>query len=256
MKCIILCAGYATRLYPLTKGTPKPLLAVAGKPVLEHTLQKILPLGDIDEIFIVTNSRFFGHFEEWLEGFQQKEKSEKRIEIIDDGTTSNETRLGGLGDLLFVIREKAIDDDILVVAGDNAFTFDLDDFVDVSNSSRVSAIGLYDVGDLEEAKKFGIVSIDERDTIVGFEEKPPNPRSTLASTGIYFYPKDVLRLLEEYAAESDRLDGPGFFVKWLHKRVPVKGLRLDGKWFDIGSFENLERADKELRGLEQQPEPR
>jgi len=248
LKCVILCAGYATRLYPLTKDNPKPLLKVAEKPVLEHILERILPIEDLDEIFIVTNSRFFGHFEEWLEGFAADVPAGKRIEIIDDGTTTNETRLGGLGDLLFVLDEKAIEDDVLVVAGDNLFTFDLGSFIDGCKAAGVSSIGLHDVEDLDEAKKFGIVSVDKYDTITGFEEKPEHPKSTLASTGVYFYPRSVLGLFEDYIAESDKMDGPGFFVKWLYKRQPVKGLKLSGKWFDIGSFENLERANEEFGG--------
>jgi glucose-1-phosphate thymidylyltransferase len=230
----------------LTRDSPKHLLKVGGKPVLEHVLAKIFPLEDVDEIFIVTNSRFFGHFEEWLEDFAKNIPQGKRIEIIDDGTTSNETRLGGLGDLLFVIREKAIEDDVIVVSADNLFTFNLGSFTENCKAAGVSGIGIYDVENLDEAKKLGVVSVNEHDLLTGFEEKPEHPKSTLASTGIYFYPRSILGLFEEYAAESDKLDGPGFFVKWLYKRYPVKGIKLPGKWFDIGSFEMLEQANNEF----------
>jgi len=148
--------------------------------------------------------------------------------------------------MFLAIREKEIDEDILVLAGDNVFTFELERFIEACESSRKSAVGLYDVEDINEAKKLGIVEINDKKEILSFEEKPQQPKSTLASVGIYFYPKEVLQLIDEYIQGNNPMDGPGFFVKWLHGKGQVNGFRFSGKWFDIGSFETLEKADKEL----------
>jgi glucose-1-phosphate thymidylyltransferase len=232
-------------LYPLTKDKPKPLLPVAGKPVLEHILERILPLEDVDGIFIVTNAKFYGHFEKWLAEFKEKTRPLKGIEVVNDGTASNEDRLGAMGDLRYVIKSKRIADDLLVVSGDNIFTFDLRGLVERCSESHANVIGLYDVGSLNEAKKFGVVALDG-DRVVGFEEKPSEPKSTLTSIGIYAYNRDVAGALEDYFKEGNRPDNPGFFVEWLHKHVPVEGRSFQGKWFDIGSFESLKQADEEL----------
>lgn len=245
MKCILLCAGYATRLYPLTENMPKPLLQVGNKPVIEHILEQILAIEEVDEIFIVTNAKFYGHFEDWLRGFTQKTPVMKSIKVINDNTKSNDDRLGSLGDLVFVLKQKAIRDDVLVVAGDNLFTGDLKGFIRMCKADSFSAIGLYDVGDINEAKKFGIV-LTNGDNVADFEEKPAQPKSTLASMAIYFYPKSTFGMLEKFVSISDKPD-LGFFIKWIYKTTPVKGFVFGGKWFDIGSFENLKKADEELR---------
>lgn len=245
MKCIILCAGYATRLYPLTENQPKPLLMVGGRPVLEHILDRLLPMREIDEIFIVTNAKFCNHFKEWLKEFKRKNLPKKNIEVVDDRTTSNDDRLGSLGDLLFVLKQKSIKEDVLVVAGDNLFTGDLKGFIAMCKVDGSPAIGLYDVKDINEAKKFGIV-LTKGDKVVDFEEKPAQPKSTLASMAIYFCPKSTFGPLEKFVSISEKPD-LGFFIKWIFKTVPVKGYVFEGKWFDIGSFESLKKADEELR---------
>lgn len=248
MKCILLCAGYATRLYPLTKNKPKTLLSVGGRPVLEWILEKVLSLRQVDEVFIVTNEKFYGQLKEWLSAFEKKTKGTKHLEVVNDGTTSNENRLGGLGDLFFVLKKKSIEDDLLVIAGDNVFTFDLGEFIERCVAKRRTSIGLYDVLDLNEAKKLGIVDLDNGARVVSFEEKPSKPKTTLSSIGIYYYPKEVLPSIEKYIAGSSKVDGPGFFVEWFCKKSDIYGFVFKGKWFDIGSFETLEKADKELGG--------
>ena len=243
MKAIILAAGYATRLYPLTKNKPKPLLRVVGRPIVDHIINKIEEIGEIDEIFIVTNDKFYNHFVGWLAEF----KSEKKIRIIDDKTTSNKDRLGSLGDVNFVIEQENIKESIMIVAGDNLFEFSLKEFIGYHNKHNKSVVALYDVLDKELAKQYGIVSVDENNKMVEFEEKPTEPKSTLASTGIYIYPPHVLPMLDEFVKKYENTDKAGNFLEWLHKKEHVYGYITKENWFDIGTLDQLEKAKKEFR---------
>lgn len=245
MKALLLAAGYATRLYPLTLDKPKPLLPVAGRPVLEFILDIITPLPYIDEIFIVTNEKFHKNFEEWKKGYSNS----KKVVVINDKTETNEDRLGATGDISFVIKEKRIKDDLLVIAGDNIFNADLSDFINFSISKRPSvSIGLYDVKDFVLAKKYGIVSLDSDKKIIEFKEKPIKPSSTLAAECLYFFPKEKLGIMEKYLGSDRAKDAPGYFLEWLHKREPVFGYVFEGdKWFDIGDQKSYEEADRTLR---------
>ncbi|MDO8602238.1 MAG: nucleotidyltransferase family protein [Candidatus Omnitrophota bacterium] len=245
MKVLLLAAGYATRLYPLTLNTPKPLLPVAGKTVMGYIFDLIEPLKEVDEVFIVTNEKFFQNFEEWKKNF----KSSKKITVIDDGTTSNETRLGATGDIAFVIEKENIKDDLLVLAGDNLFKADLSIFIKFCAAKRPSVtIGLYDIKDLTLSAKYGIVSVDRNDKIIDFKEKPANPLSTLAAMCLYFFPKEKLGIMKSYLGMDNVKDAPGYFLEWLYKREPMFGyIFKDKKWFDIGDKKSLEEADKEFR---------
>jgi len=244
MKILLLAAGYATRLYPLTLNTPKPLLPVAGKTVMGYIFDLIEPLEEADEVFVVTNSKFYHNFEDWKDGFS----SQKKITIVDDGTASNETRLGATGDIKFVIEKEKIKDDLLVLAGDNLFKADLSLFTKFCVSKRPSiTIGLYDIKDLILAKKYGIVSIDKNNKIVDFREKPAEPPSTLAAMCLYFFPKERLGIMKTYLEMENAKDAPGYFLEWLYKRESVFGhVFEDNKWFDIGDKKSLEEADKEF----------
>jgi glucose-1-phosphate thymidylyltransferase len=245
MKVLLLAAGYATRLYPLTLDTPKPLLAVAGKTVMGYIFDLIEPLKQVDEVFIVTNEKFYRHFEDWKQNFS----SSKKITVIDDGTTSNETRLGATGDIEFVVEKRNIKDDLLVLAGDNLFKADLSVFTNFCITKRPSiTIGLYDIKDLLLAKNYGIVSVDKNNKIIDFKEKPANPPSTLAAMCLYFFPKERLGIMKEYRQTDTAKDAPGYFLEWLYKRESVFGFIFkDKKWFDIGDKKSLEEADKEFR---------
>ena len=244
MDAIILAAGYATRLYPLTKDRPKPLLNVAGKPIIEHIIRKIDGITGINKIYIVTNDKFEGHFSEWLENFDAKSP----IEIINDGTKSNEDRLGAIGDVHFAITSKNIDNELIVVAGDNLFELSLNDVSNFFRKKKSNVIVLHDVKDIELAKHYGIVETDNENLVTHFEEKPQNPRSTLASTGIYLFPKKTIELIKKYIEQGNNPDKTGSFIEWLHKRESVHSFVTDKKWYDIGSFEQLEKADKHYRG--------
>ncbi|HLC50081.1 MAG TPA: nucleotidyltransferase family protein [Candidatus Nanoarchaeia archaeon] len=242
MEAIILAAGYATRLYPLTESTPKPLLTVAGKPMIEHIIKKIEDTGDISRICIVTNSKFENIFKIWLGGFDAKTP----IEIVNDGSKSNEDRLGALGDVNYVIGAKSIEEDFLVIAGDNLFELSLKDALNFFRKKKSSTIVLYDVKDLQLARQYGIVEV-KNDVVVNFEEKPISPKSTLASTGIYFFPKKAIPLIKKYIEQGNNPDKTGSFIEWLHKRETVYSFTTEKKWYDIGSIDQLQKADMEYK---------
>mgnify|MGYP001603829605 CR=1 FL=1 len=244
MKVLLLAAGYATRLYPLTLNTPKPLLEVAGKTVMGYIFDLIEPLKEVDEVFIATNKKFYQNFEDWKQRFS----SSKKITVIDDGTTSNETRLGATGDIEFVIEKENISDDLLVLAGDNLFKADLSIFTNFCISKKPSiTIGLYDIKDLILAASYGIVSIDKNNKIIDFKEKPANPASTLAAMCLYFFPKERLGIMKRYMGMDNAKDAPGYFLEWLYKRESVFGYVFkDKKWFDIGDKKSLDEAEKEF----------
>lgn len=244
MKSIILAAGYGTRLYPLTKDKPKPLLEVGGKPIIDHIIKKIGGIDEVDEIFIVTNDKFYNNFEKWIKNFQ----SNKKIKIVNDKTTSNEDRLGSLGDINFVIEKEDIQESLLIVAGDNLFEFSLNEFVESHKKHNKSAVALYDVQDKELAKHYGIVAVGDEGKMIEFEEKPSEPKSTLASTGVYIYPPHVLPMLQEFVKKYKNSDKAGNFLEWLHKREHVYCYITKEKWVDIGTLDQLEKAKEEFRG--------
>ncbi|MBS3096402.1 nucleotidyltransferase family protein [Candidatus Woesearchaeota archaeon] len=236
---IVLAAGYATRLYPLTENTPKPLLNIAGKPIIEHIIKKLEQINLINKIYVVTNDKFEQHFRKWLSNFN----AEKPIEIINDRTKSNEGRLGALGDIHYTINLKNINSEIVVIAGDNIFEDSLADAVNFFKKRKSSVIVLHDVKDFELARNYGIVEVSSN-IVVNFEEKPTSPKSTLASTGIYLFPKKTISLIKKYIAQGNNPDKTGSFIEWLHKRDVVYSYITDKGWYDIGSVEQLEKADK------------
>ena len=239
MNALVLAAGYATRLQPLTDTTPKQLLPVGGRPMVDWILDKIRET-DVAEVHLVTNARFAPGFEHWAEG--------RRVRVHDDGTTTNEDRLGAIGDLQFVRERARLDDDLLVIAGDNLFDFSLRDYERFWRAHPgASCVAVHDVGDRELASKYGIVDVDEEDRVVGFVEKPADPPSTLAATAAYLFAREHLALVEAYLREGNPRDQPGNFVAWLHPRAPVYAYRFDGDWFDIGDRAQLLEADNLMR---------
>jgi glucose-1-phosphate thymidylyltransferase len=243
LKAIIPAAGYGTRLHPLTKDTPKALIEIGGKPVLEHVLGKIEALDEVDSVFIVTNEIYFKKFTEWQNLFE----TEMEIKIINDHTKSNEGRLGAIGDKLLAVKEGKIKDDVLDISSDNLFDFSLEKAFDFFRQKKAPVIGLYDVKDKFLARHYGIVSIDAENRVNAFQEKPERPASTLASIGVYFYPAETVPLLEKYVKSGHAKDAPGNFIEWLYKEKPVYGHTFKGKWFDIGSFEQLDKARAEFK---------
>lgn len=242
MKAIILAGGYATRLYPLTLNTPKPLLDINGKPIIEYILEKIFET-NVDEIFIVTNNKFFNHFNEWLENY----KTNIPIKVLNDGTLTNETRLGAIGDINFVIEKENIKDDILVIGGDNLFELSLKEFVDFQKTKNTSIIAAHDIKDKELAKLYGILSVNENNKIIDLIEKPKQPKSTLASTCIYFFSKEILIFFNKYLKEGNPADKTGHFIEWLYKKTDVHAFIFDSEWYDIGSKQGLDEAKEKIR---------
>lgn len=243
MKLIVLAAGYATRLYPLTLKQPKPLLPVAGKPMLEHVLDNLMPIDEIDEIYIVTNAKFAEHFEAWANDYKTGD-TVRPIRIINDGSTDDSNKLGAIGDMSLVIEQAKIDEDIVVVGGDNLFSESLEGFGDYCRKHQAPVTGVYDVGDLNEIKKYNSIEIDDDERITYFEEKPLRPKSTLTGIALYYYPKSVLTLIKQYIAEGNNPDQPGRLVQWLYPRTPFFVWRVPGIWFDVGSKETLEEANR------------
>ena len=238
MRCVILAAGYATRLYPLTENKPKHLLPVAGKPLLNYILEKIVNY--VDDVTVVTNAKFYPVFNEWA----SKLGYAKPLHVIDDGTSSNETRLGGVGDFNLAIKKQKINDDVLLICGDNLFEFNMHDFNSFYNDKKNVVIAAYDVQNKELAKQYGIVAIDSHNKVVEFQEKPKEPKSTLASTGLYIIPKTYVKMLDSYAKTGHSMDGPGFFIKWLSEKHPVYAFVFTQGWWDIGSHEQYAEVNK------------
>lgn len=242
MKALILAAGYAVRLQPLTLHTSKSLLAIGGRKILDRIIDKVTALPGISRIYVISNARFFSAFSEWLRSSSHK----SRIAVINDGTLNNDTRLGAIRDMEFAIRNKAISDDLLVVAGDNLFDFDLAKFLDFATARPDGvSVALHDIGDLEDAKNFGVAKIDNNNMVVDFEEKPKEPKSTLISTAIYYFPKEKLPFIKKYVKMHDKLDAPGNCINWLSKVGKVYGFTFSEDWYDIGNIESYKRADKE-----------
>jgi len=243
MQVLILAAGYATRLYPLTLDKPKPLLPVAGKPMLEHIIDHLASVKDLGEMFIVTNQKFVKHFTEWSEKYK-KEKTAFNFKIVNDGTTSDADKLGAIGDVNLVIKQQSVKGDLVIIAGDNLFDSSLAPFIEYCRAGDTPVLAVYDVGDLESIKKYNSISTDKDGIITFFEEKPKNPTSTKTGIALYYYPAKVVAMIQQYIAEGNNPDQPGRFVQWLYPRVPVRTWDVPGRWFDIGSKETLEEADR------------
>ncbi len=242
MKALVLAAGYATRLYPLTLNQPKPLLPVAGRPMIEHILDRLPAVGALDQVYIVTNAKFAGHFERWSCGYRPGRGCE--FKVIDDGSRDDATKLGAIGDLHLVLERENVQDDLVVVAGDNLFSHSLDGFGEVCRRHKTPVLGIYDVGSFELASKYSTVETDAGGRLLSFVEKPPKPTTTLAGIALYYYPRHVLPLIRQYVADGNNPDQPGRLVQWMSERVPFQTWQVPGVWYDIGSKEVLEEADR------------
>lgn len=244
MKVLILAAGYATRLYPLTLTQPKPLLPVAGKPMIDYVLDNLAPIPGIDEVMIVTNAKFAGQFQKWADDYRAKKSPRLAFTIINDGSTDDSNKLGAIGDLNLVLEQQKLDDDLIVVAGDNLFSHSLAEFGSFCRQNAQPVLGTFDVGSLDQAKKYGVVAVDVAGRIVSFVEKPAQPASTLIGIALYYYPRAILPLIRQYLAEGNNPDQPGRLVQWLYPQMPVLTWSVPGIWYDIGSKETLEEANR------------
>lgn len=243
MKCLILAAGYATRLYPLTENFPKPLLTVGDKTILDWLLDDIETTGMIDEYVVISNHKFAEHFQEWA-----KTKSYK-ISIVDDGTISNETRLGAVKDIQFAIEKLNLESDMLVIAGDNVLDFSLSKFIQYAKEKKTSCIMRYYEQEQEKLKKSGVVSVDENDLVLKMEEKPDVPDSCWCCPPFYYYTSEDSRRIKEGINAGCGTDAPGSYIAWLSSKVKVHAMEMPGKRYDIGNLESYEKVQKEYKGI-------
>lgn len=238
MKAIILAAGYATRLYPLTKDTPKPLLPIAGKPTIDYILSHVLPVEEIDSVYVVTNAKFYKKFAEWKKDFETEHPIGKKIVIMNDGTSTNENRLGSIGDIEYVISKTGLDDDLLMIAGDSLFDFELDGMIRYFHEKKGCVLCAYRTTDIETLRRRGVIKIDETNRLIYFEEKPKRPDSDIAVPAIHIYERECLKLFRQYLSEGNNPDAPGYFVGWLYKKEPLYAYFFTGNCYDIGDAES------------------
>lgn len=243
MKCLILAAGYATRLYPLTENFPKPLLKVGDKTILDWLVDDIDTAGEVGEYVVISNHKYAHHFDDWAKTKQQ------RITVIDDGTDSNETRLGAVKDIQFAVDKLQLDDDMLVIAGDNVLDFSLTEFIAYSKKKNASCIMRYYEPNAQKLLKCGVVTIDENDKVLDMTEKSPTPATHWCCPPFYYYSKNDAKLVQKGIDSGCGTDAPGSFIAWLCTQSDVYAMEMPGKRYDIGNLESYENAKKEYKGI-------
>lgn len=243
MKCLILAAGYATRLYPLTENFPKPLLTVGDKTILDWLIDDIDSIGLIDQYIVISNEKYSHHFQDWAKTKLQK------ITVLNDGTTSNETRLGAVKDIQFAIDELGLDDDMLVVAGDNVLDFSLTRFIKYAKEKNTSCTMRYYESNETRLKKCGVATVDENDKIVSLVEKSPNPPTHWVCPAFYYYTRNDAKLVQKGIESGCGTDAPGSYIAWLCKQVDVHAMEMPGKRYDIGTIETYEEVQREYKGI-------
>ena len=242
MKCLILAAGYATRLYPLTENFPKPLLDVGGKTILDWLVDDIDTAGLIDEFVVISNHKFAHHFEDWAKTKKQK------ITVVDDGTSTNETRLGAVCDVKYAIEKLGLDDDMLVIAGDNVLDFSLTKFLAYCTEKRASCVMRYFEPKKETLVKRGVLEL-ENDRVIGMEEKPAAPKTQWCCPPFYFYAADDAKKLGDAIKDGCGVDAPGSFIAWLCGKSPVYAMEMPGSRYDVGNLESYTKIRNEYRGI-------
>jgi glucose-1-phosphate thymidylyltransferase len=236
---IILAGGFAKRMWPLTKDRPKQLLPIAGRPMLGYTLDPLQSLEGVDRIFISTNEAFKEQFVEFLKNY-----NDTRIELFIEPSPSQDQKLGAIGGLGYLIKEKMLNKDTMIIGGDNLFEFELSEPLSAFAENKKDMVAVYDVGSRERAKLYGIVDPDEMGIIKRFLEKPVDPPSTLAATALYVFRSDTMGLVNKYLDEGGKRDALGYFIAYLIERRPVLAWKFPGKWFDIGSLDVYHEADE------------
>ncbi len=243
MKCLILAAGYATRLYPLTENFPKPLLEVKGKTILDWLVDDIESSGLVDQYVIISNHKFVGYFEKWAT------EKKQNITVLDDGTLTNETRLGAVKDIQFAIDELKLDDDLLIIAGDNVLDFSLVEFIQYALQKKTSCIMRYFEPELKRLQKSGVLVVENDGLVINMQEKPEEPKSTWCCPPFYFIAKKDVSLVAKGIEAGCGTDAPGSFIAWLYKKVPVYAMRMPGKRYDIGTLENYKKIKATYGGI-------
>ncbi len=238
MEALILAAGFSKRLQPLTLTQAKPLLPVGGRPMIDYIVDKVGEIDDVKRVLVVCNGKFHQNFVEW--------SSHSGATVVNDGTMDNEQRLGAIGDIDLVIQKERVDDDLLVVAGDNLFEASLSEFVEAARKHAPDvSIGVVDFHDRERIKgRYGIVELEPSGQVKAFYEKPSDPVTTLVSTGIYYFPKEQLPKIHQYLEEGGKADNIGHLIGWLVDKVHLKAHTLEGEWLDIGDHKSYEEANQ------------
>jgi glucose-1-phosphate thymidylyltransferase len=252
MKAILLVAGYATRLYPLTLNTPKPLLPVNGKPILDYIVEEILTVPAIDAITVVSNHKFAGHFAQWAAGRAGRAGGAGTaggagpvpITVLDDGTSTVDDRRGAIGDIYFALKEQKIDDDVMIIAGDNLFTYKLAHYYAFYQKVQGDCVVTKELNDPDLLRQFAVAELDASGKVLDLVEKPAEPKSNIAVYAAYIYRKDTLPLFDTYLSEGNQPDAPGFFVQWLYKRKDVYAYVMEGDCYDIGTPKSYEDAQE------------
>ncbi|MBO7424719.1 MAG: nucleotidyltransferase family protein [Clostridiales bacterium] len=243
MKVLLLNAGYATRLYPLTENMPKSLLPLGKKLIIDYILDAIDSMKDVSEIILISNSKFASQFQAWADSLDREGKAP--ISVLDDGTDSPDNMRGAIGDIKFAIEEKNIDEDVCIMAGDNIFTYDVNDMYDFFRSKNADTLVAIHVPEKHQLQKLAVAILDDDGKILDMSEKPKEPKSNWGIYATYFYKRETIKLIDEYLAEGNSPDAPGNFPSWLYKRLPVYAYRAQGDCIDIGTLENYEKTKKE-----------
>lgn len=243
MKCLILAAGYATRLYPLTENFPKPLLKVQDKTILDWLVDDIDGAGLVDEYIVISNHKFARHFQEWAAGKHQK------ITVVDDGTSTNETRLGAVCDIRFAVDSLGLTGDMLVIAGDNVLDFSLQHFVRYADAKRTSCVMRFQETNEERLHKCGVLEIDDSDRIVSMEEKPAEPKSHWVCPPFYYYTAEDAARIPAAIADGCGTDAPGSFIAWLCRHTSVHAMEMPGRRYDIGNLQSYEEVQQQYPGI-------
>lgn len=243
MKCLILAAGYATRLYPLTENYPKPLLTVKDKMILDWLLEDINDAGIVDQYIVITNHRFSKHFQAWAS------KNSLPIMVLDDGTETNETRLGAVRDIQFAIDAQKMNEDLFVIAGDNLLDFSLQGFIHYARGKNTSCIMRYWEPDVNKLHKTGVAEVDNSDRVTGMEEKPAEPKSNWCIPPFYIIKAADVPLVKKSIESQCGVDAPGSFIAWLCTKTAVHAYKMPGKRFDIGNLESYLLVQKEYNGI-------
>jgi len=243
MKCIILAAGYATRLYPLTENFPKPLLKVGDKTILDWLLEDIHTSGQVDEYIVISNHKFAEHFEAWAGSHTLP------ITVVDDGTSTNETRLGAVCDIQFAIDQLKLDDDLLIIAGDNVLDFSLTHFIRYAEDKKTSCTMRYWEDDVARLRKSGVSEIDDAEVLLSLEEKPANPKSNWCTPPFYFYTREDAAKIREAISDGCGTDAPGSLVAWMCRHSVLHSMQMPGSRYDIGNLESYENVQKTYKGI-------
>lgn len=243
MKCLILAAGYATRLYPVTENFPKPLLTVGNKTILDWLLDDINTSNEVDEYIVISNGKYARHFEEWAK------TKEYRVTVVNDNTFTNETRLGAVKDVLFAIEKLKLDSDMLVIAGDNVLDFSLTKFISFAKAKNTSCVMRYFEPSEKRLQKCGVLEVDENDLITGMEEKPANPKSHWCCPPFYYYTREDAKKVKTGIENGCGTDAPGSYIAWLQTKTKVHAMEMPGSRYDIGNLESYENVKAIYKGI-------